>query len=430
MRRVKNVGYSPTQEEIRELAQEIGLKSYCPDLVADIAAICEGNWELEHDLTPKSIPEFVPDIDGDYRLSTGRYTKSLSEKENDWVNSQVAYHKNIQNFLTENASLWERTPGETPLHKALLALKKLSESSHDSSSTDGEGVTIPIPTEKSGQQETKESYSEDLKILEKLTPEDYDYLGIDEGDQCEAFTQMTKAEQILFKVDQYLEGKAQLKVKPKSKLIFDPEGNISLFRQSRSISDLTKANKKVLMSRNIGYSLLSGKGKVPVQYKRDTPQPLISIMVDNSGSMTDDDKDHKAWGIIYHLAKKAAKGECALILASFVSSISDVWYIPPTTEVKDTMKCLKLRFNGGTTEVGKCAVEFLEKIKETITNEGLNVDPNQSHIVIVNDGQDDATSLTLDQLGSTTLHGLILESSNDHIKALCHKTGGLYLESL
>ena len=120
----------PSSEEMRAAADAVGLRSFSRDLVADLINLAAGG-----EISPPSsyrarVLEEVeaklpaPDSDGEWKLSSGRWTKDRQEAVHDRLDRAMAYHQNVCDFL--QACDLGQFPGQTPLQQAMSMLKLLS----------------------------------------------------------------------------------------------------------------------------------------------------------------------------------------------------------------------------------------------------------------------------------------------------------------
>lgn len=439
MRLYNNLGYEATNSEIKNLAVKFDLSGISYDFAKDIAAKFSG----ESPLTPQELRKrvesniyenpfkFMYKDDSMYVIKGGQRTESFSEAV------EYAVEKNLDRYLKlqEYISQLPDCPGDTPLEKALTTLKLLESSvsdNYDYSDTDDEGITLPVPTSKLGKKDSLDDLRDSLEVLKKLEPEDHEVLQSESSGLVEAAKNIDQKWLQIFKVEQFLREKvSSLKLKPTSRTIPDRKGTELRYVSSRKISDLPFVEKKSLLHRSqIGHALLTGKCRVEKKYRKENPVPFVSVLLDNSGSMSTDGKDNTALGVVYYIAKQVAKGNCAAWISLFVTSlVGKPIYVAPGTPI-DWFKEFKPSFDDGVTDIARATKQALSEIEKCIEENELNIDTKQKHLILINDGEDDATSLTLEELRPNVLHGFILRSFNDYIEYLCKQTGGSYFTEL
>lgn len=436
MRIYNSKGYQVSKWEIEKVLSDpkYDLSGYSPELIQDIAARYSGEkprtWsEVESDMP---ISEFCRDSDGDYRLhdSGSAYTKNYVSKKEDYLKTSKKYYQNLLQFISQ---LPDKVPGATPLTKACNVVQALSNEGTQLEDSDGDaGTPVPLFSQSSSEvQKELEKLKNKIEILDKLEPEDIRSI-TNSTDKETAFLNMDEKIQIILKVEQFLRKSGKLTPNPQGKYVPDIQGEYTLMRQSRTIGDLSQVKKSALMKRDkLGYSLLAGKVQVPVKYKKENPIPMLNVLLDDSGSMNSSNKDIKALGVIYYIVKEVAKGNCAALIAKFEQKVYDPVFLKVGEDYTDWFwNEFKPEFDGGGTEIGECIKEFLGIIGETIQTENLDVDTSQTHLVLINDGQDDASEITPSMIHPNIIHGFILDSTNKDIENLCKATGGMYVKEL
>jgi hypothetical protein len=429
--------YQPNKSEVREMASKLGVKTYSPSFAMDLAAIAAGESVLPISKVEAQVKSsvsnltFEADSDGDYSTpgaSWGRYTKLISQKLEYEVQKKLKGYQNLSDFLNQVSEQLPRIPGETPLEKAMHLLKKLSEEGNAGGEDSGEGEPLPVFVESSQQDNKVKEISQDLEILERLDDQDMELLEAE--DDTSAYLKMGKTAREIFRVEQFCQQQAKLNVKPRSKLVKDEEGDKILFRVSRDFGDFPKVHRSALMSRNrLGHKILSQKAKVGEKYRKDTPLPLVSLILDESGSMSGGN-DTKGLGVVYYLWKQASQGNCLGLFSFFEKRNREYHYLDENTDIEWFRKISRHSFNGGGTAVGDCALAMLEHQDSVVSEKGLNVDLRQKHLILVNDGQDDLGDFCHASLKGATLHSFILDSENEGLEKISKKSGGLYLENI
>ena len=83
-------------------------------------------------------------------------------------------------------------------------------------------------------------------------------------------------------------------------------------------------------------------------------------------------------------------------------------------------------FSGGGTDISGCIKAAQSRIDE-IMAEGGHYRPE---LVIITDGDDDTSSLSLASLPGTKLHAFMVECSNPHLAELARRSGGVGVEQM
>lgn len=437
---VNSKHYRPTPEEIKARAKEVGLKTYSPTFAQDLASLAAGEKyrplsevmvDLKTEQCKVTQKTFHVDSDGDYYTpgaDWGSYTKDRDQKVQFEQEKLAQSMQNMRNYLQHIAPQLSRIPGATPLSRAMNLMKHLGDQDQSGSEAEG-GDPPPFSTSSEKTQEMIEKLESDLEILETLDEDDHELLG-SEGDTEKAWLNMDAKVHEIMRVAQFCEGQAKLKVHPQSRLVRDNEGKFTFFRASRDFSDFPMAQRKILLSRNkIGHKILSQQAKVAERYTKDTPLPFISMILDESGSMSGE-SDLKGLGILWYLVKEVRKGNCIGLFSFFEKKCRQFHLLDQSTTIDWFKAISKHDFDGGSTRVGDCALEILAYQDRIVTEKGLNVDLSQKHLILVNDGQDSLGSFTVKSLGTSVLHSFILGNNNEELKKISQATGGMYKENI
>lgn len=439
---VNSKKYQPTSEEIKAKAKEVGLKSYSSIFAQDLACLAAGEkfrplsevmGDLKTEQRKITQKTFKVDSDGDYYTpgaDWGSYTKDRDRKAQFEQKKVTQSAENMRNFLQHIAPQLSRVPGATPLSRAMNLMKYLGDQNQSGSENgDDSGNLIPFSTSSEKTQEMIEKLESDLEILESLDEDDHELLG-SEGDTEKAWLNMDEKSQEIMRVAQFCKQQAKLKVQPKSRLVRDSDGQFTFFRASRDFSDFPKTQRRVLMSRNkIGHKILSQQAKVAERYTKNNPLPFISMILDESGSMSGE-ADSKGLGILWFLVKETRKGNCIGLFSFFERKCREFHLLDQSTSIDWFKSISRHDFDGCSTRVGDCALEILDYQDKVVAEKGLNVDLSQKHLILVNDGRDPLGNFSEKSLGTSVLHSFILGNKNPELKKISQATGGIYKEDI
>lgn len=436
----------PRDADITRKAKSMEIPSYSTSLVQDICNLVSGGSIT----TQSDVAEFVrdnfkkevkPDKDGVYRAPNIVRTKDPASAKEAWIQSEIKYHENIKEFLT-TLDYSQSLLGDSPLEKALNYIKLLSASEGgepDPGDTDSTGdKTIPIfKRDKKEVKKKAKNINESVKLVEKLKPEDKELLDIDQekGDLENAkfllgkdtYLEIIKASSATSKI-------SKISTKPSATIVPDEEGDIVKSRLIRGFEEFHKVTHNELINpRNaLASKIINGEATVNQRFKKTMGMPFVTMIVDNSGSMQSDNKKEKALGIIHNLITRVMKEECWLLFSFFECECHEFFFIKDRESAVNFYRktCLTESFNTGITDVANAVKQALAKYDEVAREHPGVISPKDRHLIIINDGQDDATSLQLPMLKGAKLHGFILDESNDAIKRLAIASGGTYRESL
>lgn len=432
---------SPSKEEMREVAQKIGLSKFSPDLAADIANLCAGGRVLPpsayKDQVKKTVEEKLPapDSSGNWRLSNGSYTKSRSEKLLDAVESAVRYHQNVCDFL-QTVEV-ENLPGSSPLEQAMNCLKLLSKMSGGSG--EGSGESLPIFAEKA--EEAGQKVNQILDQVESLTQDEKDLLDPDadaqpdagKGSTEDAQQKMSLAEdmlsgkEIMLSISRNLDKLTRMQVRKSKKQEADPAGDEIRKRPIRHTGELNKIEKSYWAIRQQSksyFDYLAVTGGIPVRERVTTieKKQLLYIIIDCSGSMGQGKRIFKAGGILMNRLKAVIAGEAELYVRLFDTSLKTEYHAGTPAEAKELIKHFtEKNYSGGSTDISGCARSAQKRIEEIIAN-GATYRPE---LVVITDGDDSIDLKATKDFPGTKMHAFVVDTANNALCEVAKATGGV-----
>ncbi|MBI3952721.1 MAG: hypothetical protein HY336_02070 [Candidatus Doudnabacteria bacterium] len=434
------------REEMRAVAEEVGLKRYSPSLLADLAHVRAGGeilspsiWRLE--VERKVTEEIRPERDGSYRLPNGGATHSFGEAVSAKVEKAVKYHTAVSDFVREVD--WSGIPGTTPLEQGANLLKLLAAKKGGAPGS-GDGETLPVFLEEAGDTVARE-LAEVLDEVEDLDKEDRELLE-DKDDESKSsgsgqggLSAMQIAEDFLsdrgkremVRISRSLDELSRMKVSRESKFTPDPEGDDVRSRPIRNLGELTRVSKPswaiYQKSRTLfWYQAVTKQLSVRERGIRSERKQLLYLIIDCSGSMKEGQRVAKACGVLMNRLKAVLRGDAVLYWRLFDTKLREEHFVSTPEEGKAAMRELAAgNFSGGGTAIDACSRQALARIEE-IAREGKIHRPE---LVVVSDG-DDTVRLTPEDLGQTRLHAFLAECSNPPLTALAGKSGGVGIDRL
>lgn len=445
---------SPSQEEMREVANRVGLRNYSVDLVSDLTNLAAGgqvNPPSEYrDLVRRKVEETLParDSDGDWSLSGGGYTKNRHEAVEDRVTKTMRYHQNVCDFL--QAVDLDQFPGATPLEQAMSLLKLLSQQSGGSGGG-GQGEPLPIFQDSDNRPEgVAEQLHETLDMVDSLSDEELDMLDPDgemHGEETEqdgqrsghqSLQRLKIAEDLVEgadkrvmldisrKLDQFtkLQARRQKLVEP------DPAGEEVQKRPIRHLGEMQRVEKTAWAMRQQNpsyflYKAVTRQLQVRERVTRVKRKQAIFILVDGSGSMRGK-KHWKATGVVMNRLKAVISGDAEVWVCVFDTDLTKVHHAGTPEEARELIKKFsKGNFTGGGTDIAgsvRSAHKFMEeKIK---AGEALY----RPEIVVLTDEDTSISSLKKSEIPDTRLHGFAMEVRNQSLVNFAKSTGGVGID--
>jgi hypothetical protein len=463
VQRTKNDTYLLTEREVVEFGKRLKKKlNYSPSLALDIANLIEGGEilptpdiksqirkQLSKQLTLKA------DASGQYRDVKGEKVPSYADAMDSYVDEHFKVQKNTVEFLQELKSGGDlnKVPGRTPLEKTFTLLRMLDKNDGKSSSpmpTGGGGGGEFMPTFSGGNSRGSASarnLHDQLEFLDKITPESKELMSTLENDMYDDGTEEDEDTQNaisiasnvyreILKSASMLDRVTAIHTKPTSRLIPDVTGDRIEHRAIRGFEETGKIHAKefirprpVMLSR-----IIEHQTQVKQIYRQEQSMPIIALLIDDSGSMNENYKREKALGILHNMLERVMKSETWLLF-SFFEKQAHKFYTFEAGDVEAVKKfyrgAVKHKFDTGGTYVGGAAqraLEELDKIYDKYTE--IDFSRRDRHLILVNDGQDDASNLTLQMLNGAKLHAFVLDSDNEELRRLAIQSGGSYRSKL
>lgn len=195
----------------------------------------------------------------------------------------------------------------------------------------------------------------------------------------------------------------------------------------RSYDQMTMVDLYQRLLPNFDIKFLTKDLTVNVPVDRKEQKQKIIIILDFSGSMSEDQKQLWVNGILIDRFKYVMRGEAEVFFSYFVHRTEDLdfQHIKDRADVVNFWQTFSNNPDGGTTKVG----EMVEHIAEEISNKklcNLDIDLSQEkpEILIINDGQDD---INIDEF-PYKVNAITLMEYNRELKNLCTKSGGKLIE--
>lgn len=419
----------PTPEEMREMAEKVGVRTFSRDLVADMCNLIAGGqinppssyrekvWKkVEETLEP-------PDEDGKWRLPVG-FTKDRKEAIRVRADREMRYHLNVCDFL--RTLEFDMFPGFSPLEKAMNVLKLLSAKYGRDGSGEGNGEPIPIFLE-SGTEKFAKELNLIMEDVDSLSEAEKELLNPEGSNndlrKMKIAEDMAKGKDVILRISRQLDAMSKLAVKRSSKIEPDPEGDSVRYRPINHLGELGRipAAEWALPNTYRLYRAISRITPVRERVRRTEKKQLLYILIDCSGSMRNGQRIQKAFGVLMNRLKAVVCGDAELYVRLFDDVLYPEHFASSPEEAKALMSSFAERnFSGGSTNISGCVLKAHNRIEE-IMKEGCHHRPE---LVVVTDGDDEITIRTKDIAG-TRLHAFVVENRNDKLISLAYDTGGV-----
>jgi hypothetical protein len=372
---------TPTSVEIKKKAS--ARKQESIDLIKELARVCYLKMIDDKDY----IVEKYADFDN---LSDEDKSQNIAKKE--------LFDSIYDQFI----------PGFTPLEQAIAIYLKLKNSNN------GESV------------ESDEDGDENLKSSLDFDREIYFDPNINEQLELNDLSRDRKMEilNVLSLVGQFgTEFKVEKEIS--EKIVANSDEYSKMIMRSHDQLTMIDTYQRLLPNFDIKFLTKDLTINVPVDRKEQIQK--IIIILDYSGSMSDDEKQIWVNGILIDRFKYVMEGEAEVFFSYFVDDTDDLHFqhITNKEEVIAFWQTFSNRPNGGMTEVG----DMVNRIASEISNKKLmNLDIDLSEempeILVINDGQDDIHS----EKFPYKVNAITLMDNNDGLRDLCLETRGKLIE--
>lgn len=434
---------APTREEMREVAESVGLKRFSPSLLADLANTRAGGevnppsaWRDVIERQAEEKVSLKPENNGYWLKATCDWTQDRREAVQSQVEKAVKYHSAVCDFI--RTVEWDGVPGNTPLEQASRLLKLLAAKS--SGQPGGDGESLPIFQELAGDSVARE-LAEVLDEVEDLDKEDRELLDPDDkqsesagsgsGGKLQAMRiaevlLSDTAQREMVRISRKLEDLTRMRVARQVKFEPDPEGDDVRNRPIKNLGELTRVVKpawaKYQKSRTLfWYEAISGQLPVRERGIRRERKQLLYLIIDCSGSMEEGLKVAKACGVLMNRLKAVMKGDAVLYWRLFDANLHAEHFVSTAAEAKSAMDELRRgNFSGGGTAIDSCARAALARIEEIMAKG----ESHRPELVVVTDGCD-TVRLTARDVHPTRVHAVVVSGGNPDLIDLAVKSGGV-----
>lgn len=435
---------SPSAEEMREVGNKVGIKSFSRDLVADLCNLAAGGTinppssyrDLVRERIESKLP--APDSSGDWSLSKGGYTKERQVAIADQLEKSIRYHQNVCDFL-QTIDLG-KFPGGTPLEQAMNLLKLLSKKQGGSGGGDT-GEPLPIFQDNEQSEKVAEGLNHLMDEIESLTEDEKQLLdpdqdagagkkeGGDDGLQKMKLAEdFLRGKELMLEISRNLDKLTRMQVRKCKKQEPDPAGDSVRNRPIAHMGEMSRLVKSewALPSTYRTYRMVTHASQVRERVTTIEKKQLLYVIIDCSGSMGSGQRIFKAGGILMNRLKAVIEGEAELYVRLFDTSLKQEYHAGNPTEAKELIKHFtEKNYSGGSTDISGCARKAQERIAEIIAG-GATYKPE---LVVITDG-DDSINLTLKEFAGTKVHAFVVECSNKQLTDLAVASGGVGINKL
>lgn len=447
----------PSAEEMREAANQVGLRSFSRDLVADLINLAAGGEICPPSSYRSKVLEQVenslpsPDSDGEWevkksyknepsvrRCGESYYTTSRAIAVQSCLDKAMAYHQAVTDFL-ESVDL-SRFPGQTPLQQAMSLLKLLSQQKGGSGGGEN-GETLPIFVDNDNPEKTAKQLCEVMDEVDSLSETEQELLDpegdwkdgkdIADGDgldRLKVAEDLLSGKQEILDISRNLDSLSKMQVHRQRKVEVDPNGEEVQSRPLKGLSELARVEKSAWATRQQSptyflYQAVSGQLQVRERVTRADRKQVIFILCDGSGSMRSGHRHYKASGVVMNRIKAVIDGDAEVYLAVFDDKMYDPSHAATPEEAKALMKrFMGKNFSGGSTDIAAAIRAAYDFIQEEMKNRD---DIYRPEIVVLTDDDSSVSKLKKSDIPGTKVHGFAMECRNQSLVDFCKSTGGV-----
>ena len=403
---------TPEDFQIRAKMKELGIKvPYSMDLLKDISNTYSHIYRYgDKEDAMQPIPEDIP-------------------------SSDKMYHNNIQEFL-RNVD-YQAFSGHSPLEKACNVMLALSanpksqpqpnpqqqQQSGQKQKAGGEQAEEQqekqVPMFKEGTEKMTTDLNAARKAIDEMSGFERECLGSNHAESIMA--NLTERQKAAMELGEKLQTLSRLKTGARKTHIVDPRGKKRRVEKIINYSDITRSSKV-----NFGYDeefldykMVTKSLDVPYKTKIEASKQLLYMLIDCSGSMSEDRKLGAVMAVLLNRLDGVVRGECELYVRYYEGDLFPEYHIKDEKGAKDFFMLNKTKsYNMGGTDIQNC-------LKKTIKRMGEIPDVVKPEIMIVTDGNDHVDYMNT--------HGAIVHSilvgrvENVGLKTISRKSGGVYL---
>lgn len=444
---------SPSAEEMREMGNKIGVKSFSRDLVADLCNLASGG-KINPPSSYRSLVQerieaqlSVPDSSGRWSLKKLRdngssYTTNRSLAVADSLDGAMRYHQNVCDFL-QTIDL-SKFPGNSPLEQSMNMLKLLAKKQGGSGGGES-GEPLPIFTDNDQSEKVGEKLNNLMDEVDSLSENEKELLDPDEGSEAtggggnkspelkkmQLAEDFLKGKELMLQISRNLDKLTRMQVRKSKKQESDPAGDSVRNRPIAHLGEFNKITKSSWATRQSSPSYFMYQaitGALPVRERVTTieKKQLLYIIIDCSGSMGSGQRIYKAGGILMNRLKAVINGEAELYVRLFDTQLRQEYHASTPAEAKELIRHFtEKNYSGGSTDISGCARTAQKRI-EGIIKAGSTYRPE---LVVITDG-DDTINLTMKDFAGTKMHAFVVDCSNKTLTDLAISTGGVGVNNL
>ena len=450
----------PNAEEMREVANQVGLESFSRDLVADLANLAAGGQicppSQYRSTIERQVEETLPVVNscGNWNIPVWKDGKKSSAWTKDRrvaiaakAEEAMKYHQNVCDFL-QTVDL-SRFPGGSPLEQAMSLLKLLSNKQGGQGGGEG-GEPLSIFQDNDNPEGTAAALHDAVDTADSLSDEEQAMLDPDattaesqesDGQRSghQGLKQLKVAEDMvqgsnrrqMLDISRTLDQFTKLQCRRQVKLEVDPAGEEVRQRPIRHPGELPRVAKTAWATRQKSptyflYQAVSGQLPVRERVTRLEKKQAIFILIDGSGSMKGD-KHWRATGVVMNRLKAVLSGDAEVWVSVFDTKLGEVEHAGTPAEARELIKKFAAgNFSGGGTNIAaaaKAAHDFIDQKMKS--GEALY----KPEIVVLTDEDSSISGLDKKAIPGTRVHGFAMKVKNPGLVAFAQSTGGVGIDS-
>lgn len=210
-----------------------------------------------------------------------------------------------------------------------------------------------------------------------------------------------------------------------TKLVEDPLGRIIKYAEMEQHTDITKMDLLNVAMPNFNRKMATKDIYVKKRFTKVEKAQNLIILVDNSGSMSDERKKGMLKAALC-LKIKDVNENHNVYVGTFLEDVIGFTKITRETTFEGLRSFIHL--SGGNTEVGTVVQNTLDmvrkrKLKGINNGPALTLSEDHFEIMVINDGADHVE----DFHPQVKLHALCLLQTSTMLKNICHRSGGTYM---
>lgn len=283
---------------------------------------------------------------------------------------------------------------------------------------------------------------EDKEIIEKIKPNEFTDKTLSINDECPgsiANALIDPETKTILELENKIQTIEQWSIKSKRKFKLDLKSKKKRNQQMKSMSQINKIPILNQVNPLFQYKLITGQLFIKDRYVVEDEKQLSIVMIDDSGSMSSNNKISWRNAIMYDRLLAVHEKKSDLMLHFYEVDIHRSYILNEESSDKPIPLYNKLKMhspNGGGTYIERCLLDAMDKASNYISKHKQITHELPVNIIIVCDGQDEFsfskakeahTKVCKETNMNFIVNGIIIGTRHAALKQFCEYTGGKFI---